>query len=466
MIRGCFIMLLFVAKVDAQSFYFGADLSYVNEMEDCGASFNINGIAADPYQIFKDNGANTIRLRLWHTPSWYDILNDGQRYCDFEDVKRSIMRAKAEGMQVLLDFHLSDNWADPSKQVAPTAWTSVLDDLPVLQDSLYNYIYTTLDELASENLLPELVQIGNETNKGILLSQEDNDNGWMLDWARNSALFNTAISAIRDIEALHEVEIRAAIHIADPSSVSWYIGQFIGHGVVDFDIIGMSYYWQWHDDTFEEVGGVIASLKDMYPEKEIMIFETAYPWTTSNADGANNLLAETYPGYTPFNPANQRAWLVDLAQKAIDHGVTGMFYWEPAWVSTDCRTQWAKGSSWDNATFFDHQYELMTDGGVAWMTHAYDFPTSTDDLNTFNKGIDIFQTGNELWIRRNEKSLFDSELNIHLYTMEGRLIYHQRHHPVWEDNQYHFAIPEFLPGCYLITISGNKDFAAAKVMIL
>ena len=359
MIRGCLILLMFVTKVGAQSFYFGADLSYVNEMEDCGASYQVDGEPTDPYQIFKDNGTNVVRLRLWHTPSWYDVLNDGNRYSDLDDIKRSIMRAKAEGMQVLLNFHLSDNWADPSKQVAPAAWTSVLDTLPVLQDSLYNYIYSTLSELAAGNLLPEIVQIGNETNRGILLSQEDNDSGWMLDWDRNSALFNSAISAIRDIGAQHEVEIRAAIHIADPTSVSWYIEQFIDHGVVDFDIIGMSYYWQWHDDTFGEVGDVIASLKNQHPEKEVMIFETAYPWTTSNADGANNLLAETYPGYSPFSPAHQRSWLIDLAQTAIDHGATGMFYWEPAWVSTDCRTQWAKGSSWDNATFFDHHHELI-----------------------------------------------------------------------------------------------------------
>src|SRR5688500_10878529 len=155
-------IILIVGQVVHAQFYFGTDLSYVNEMEDCGADYKVNDIATDPYEIFKDNETNLVRLRLWHTPSWYDELNSGNRYSDFEDVRMSIIRAKANGMQVLLDFHLSDNWADPENQVVPAAWAAVVDDLPVLRDSLYNYIYSTLDKLVAENLLPELVQIGNE----------------------------------------------------------------------------------------------------------------------------------------------------------------------------------------------------------------------------------------------------------------------------------------------------------------
>ncbi len=172
--------LILTIEAKSQSFYFGADLSYVNEMEDCGADYKVNGVSTDPFQIFKDHGANLVRLRLWHTLSWYDALNDRNRYSDFEDVKLSIFRAKMQGMKVLLDFHLSDNWADPSKQVAPFAWTSVLNNLPILQDSLYNYIFSTLNKLTEEDLLPEFIQVGNETNRGILVSQMENDALWSL----------------------------------------------------------------------------------------------------------------------------------------------------------------------------------------------------------------------------------------------------------------------------------------------
>src|SRR4030095_16206829 len=190
-------------------------------------------------------------------------------------------------------------------------------------------------------------------NKGILLSQEVNDAGWILEWPRNSLLFNSAISAVRDIENAMSTNIKIALHISDPDVVTWYIQLFWDHGVQDFDIIGISYYWQFHEVLLEDVGNTITDLKATYPDKEVMIFETAYPWTTSNADGANNLLSVGYPGYTPFSPANQKEWLVDLTQEVIDAGGSGVIYWEPAWVSTGCSSQFDVGSSWDNATFFD-----------------------------------------------------------------------------------------------------------------
>lgn len=121
-----------------QSFYLGADMSYVNEMEDCGVVYHENQVEKDPYSIFGDNGCNLVRLRLWHTPSWYDALNNGNRYSDLEDVKKAIVRAKGNNMKVLLDFHLSDNWADPSKQLVPNSWLPIVDDLDLLKDSLYN----------------------------------------------------------------------------------------------------------------------------------------------------------------------------------------------------------------------------------------------------------------------------------------------------------------------------------------
>src|SRR5690606_34421078 len=97
------------------TFYYGADLSYVNEMEDCGAVYkDKNNVAKDVYQIFKEEGANIIRIRLWHNPTWTN-------YSNFEDVKTSIQRSKSKGMRVLLDFHYSDTWADPSNQQIPAA---------------------------------------------------------------------------------------------------------------------------------------------------------------------------------------------------------------------------------------------------------------------------------------------------------------------------------------------------------
>ena len=129
------LLLLLSNTLLAQNFYFGADMSYVNEMEACGVTYYENQQAKDPYDIFASHGCNLVRLRLWHTPSWYDVLNEGQRYSDLADVKMAIARAKERDLEVLLDFHLSDNWGDPSKQLVPKAWLSVVDDTQLLKDS-------------------------------------------------------------------------------------------------------------------------------------------------------------------------------------------------------------------------------------------------------------------------------------------------------------------------------------------
>ena len=212
-----FLIMAISLEAEGQQFYFGADLSYVNEMNDCGVEYTVNNQPQEAYSVFADSNCNLVRLRAWHTPTWYDGLNDGKRYSDHADFVRSITRAKAAGMAVLLDFHLSDNWADPSKQIVPSAWADVVDDLPVLKDSLYNYLKGTLEDLDAKGLLPEMIQIGNETNRGILLSQEENDAGWVLEWDRNSELFNAGIKAVRDFENESGKKVQIVIHAADPA---------------------------------------------------------------------------------------------------------------------------------------------------------------------------------------------------------------------------------------------------------
>ena len=143
-------------------FYLGADLSYVNEMEDCGAYYkNSQNEELDVFKIFKDYGANLVRVRLWHNPTWTN-------YSNLEDVKKTIQRAKNNNLQVLLDFHYSDTWADPNQQEIPQAWESYLTDDTALSNILYQYTFTTLQILDSLQLLPEIVQIGNEINPMIL----------------------------------------------------------------------------------------------------------------------------------------------------------------------------------------------------------------------------------------------------------------------------------------------------------
>jgi len=416
----CCIFYSFCFSTEAQFFYLGLDLSYVNEMEDCGVTYSVDNKEQDVYNIFKSNGANLVRFRLWHSPSWYDNLNNGIRYSDFQDVVKSIQRAKSLGLNVLLDFHLSDNWADPSKQLVPLAWLPIVDDLPSLKDSLHQYIYKTLSDLDDLNLLPEMVQIGNETNKGILLSPEDNAT-YTLDWPRNASLFNHAIKAVRDLESERSKEIKVLIHVADPSKAVWMTGQFVENGVTDFDIIGMSYYWQWHlPTTIAQTGEAITQLKNTYFEKEVMIVEVGAPWTNDNKDNANNILFEVAPGYAPASPNNQKQWLIDLTQTVFDNNGIGVIYWEPAWQSNECSTQWALGSHYENATFFDFENNLIADGGINWLNHNYGINTNNLNLNADN--IEIIPMSKSKSIQLHIKNNPLQSFHYIIYDLKGRVL--------------------------------------------
>lgn len=322
------------------SFYFGADLSYVNEMEDCGAKYKNNtGIVEDPYKIFADAGTNLVRVRLWHSPTWTN-------YSNLNDVEKSITRAKSKGMKVLLDFHYSDTWADPSKQLIPKAWENQTD-ITILGKLLYNYTLNTLSNLKSKGLSPDIVQIGNEINAMILQGE---NLVWPINWTRNAFLINKGIKAVRDFSKNVEV----MLHIAQPENGLWWFKDATQNGITDFDWIGLSYYPIWSDYTLSDVAIPLKTLINTY-KKRLMIVETAYPFTLDNTDSANNILdSNALIASFPATQQGQLDYLNTLKNKIEEAGGEGLIYWEPAWVSTNCSTLWGEGSHWDNATLFDH----------------------------------------------------------------------------------------------------------------
>ncbi|MCB0669452.1 MAG: glycosyl hydrolase 53 family protein [Saprospiraceae bacterium] len=462
--RGYFLVLIPILLLttlehpSAQQFYFGADQSYVNEMEDCGAVYSVGGSPRDVYDIFEDYGCNLVRLRLWHTPSWYDQLNEGKRYSDLADVTKSIRRAKDHGMSVLLDFHLSDNWADPSKQLVPAAWLGVVDTLDLLQDSLYNYIHRVLTGLSDQGLLPEMVQIGNETNKGILLSPEDNQS-YTLDWSRNSILFNRAIAAVRDVSEEVNQPVQIAIHVAGPADNEWFIDQFVSHGVTDFDIIAMSYYWAWHKPTtIAETGEVISRLRQKYPEKKVMIVETGYLWTTANADAAPNIISEQHPDYMPASPENQKRWLIDLTREVVRQGGSGVIYWEPSWVSTPCFNQWNQGSHQDHATFFDFDHNLLIPGGIEWMEFDYGLTTRLDEPVLSN--IQVRKVNTTITITIPAEISLD-HLKYTLIDSSGRILDKGSIDQLVMEKEY----DELPPGAYFMTIRQSSQVLITRKVI-
>lgn len=330
--------------IAADNFYTGADLSYVNEMEDCGAVYRDKGEKIDPFAFFANQGTKLVRVRLWHNAEW-------TKYSDLDDVTKTLQRAKTNNMKTLLDFHYSDTWTDPEKQFIPNAWAHITNTNE-LAKTLYDYTIETLSTLDKKNLLPDMVQVGNEINIEILQPEKTIVHG-IPDWQRNAILLNSGIKAVRDYSKTAHKKIDIVLHIAQPENALWWFKQAAENGVKDFDIIGLSYYPQWSTYKLPQLPAAINELKSTY-NKEVMIVETAYPWTLKNFDKAGNVLdKKAVQSEFPATAKGQLLYLLTLTQLVKNAGGLGVIYWEPAWVSTRCKTLWGRGSHWENASFFD-----------------------------------------------------------------------------------------------------------------
>ena len=323
----------------------GVDLSYVNEIEACGAQFRLNGKLRDPYELFAESGANLVRLRLWNNPTWTNYSTEA-------DVTRSIERAKKAGMHVLLDFHYSDDWADPQKQTIPAAWAADIGDADKLATHVYEYTRDVLARLNARGLLPYMVQVGNEINTQMLRPADTK--GLPIDWARNAKILNAGIRAVREAKAADGASPKVMLHVAQPENVEPWFAAATAAGVRDFDYIGVSYYPKWSTFNMKQAGAALAAVKQRF-KADIIVVEVSYPWTLRDAgDKASNLLGEDslLRGY-PATPSGQQRFMNDVVRMTLEAGGVGVVYWEPAWVSTKCATRWGTGSHWENATLFD-----------------------------------------------------------------------------------------------------------------
>lgn len=365
---------------EADKFVMGADLSYVNQILDHGGTYQDSGSVESPYKIFSRHGANVVRVRLWHDPEWVrtEVYNDANAplYSGLADVTETIRKAKEQGMEVNLDLHFSDTWADPSTQEVPKAWKDI-SSLEVLKDSLYNYTKQTLQHLESLGLMPEMVQIGNETNCGMMYSNASSGFPKLNvcegeNWQNLGAVINSGIKAVREVSANSEVDTKVILHVAQPENVEWWFNNITaGGGVSDFDIIGFSYYAPWSDVPLNKMADNVSSFRQAF-NKQVMIVETAYSWTTQNADSYNNIFGpdSQESGY-PISKDGQLKYMTDLVQQVINGGGKGVFYWEPAWITSNMKDKWGTGSAWENNALFDFEGNLHK--GIDYMTHSYEF---------------------------------------------------------------------------------------------
>jgi len=329
----------------APEHFAGVDLSYVNEVESCGASYRLDGKLRDPYELFAERGANLVRLRLWNNPTWTLYSNEA-------DVTRSIERTQKAGMKVLLDFHYSDDWADPQQQRIPAAWAADIDDADKLAQRVYEYTRDVLARLNERGLLPYMVQVGNEINTQML--RADKTTGLPIDWARNAKILNAGIAAVREAHAKDGSSPKVMLHVAQPENVEPWFAAAAMAGVKRADYIGVSYYPKWSKLNMIQAQAALERVRKRF-DTDFIIVEVSYPFTLRDAgDSAANLLGadSLLEGY-PATLKGQDRFMNDVVRMTRQAGGVGVVYWEPAWVSSKCSTRWGTGSHWENATLFD-----------------------------------------------------------------------------------------------------------------
>ena len=290
----------------------GADIGWLSQLEDRNVEWqNDNGIQEDPLQILKDHGIDSVRLRVFVNPPadfrW--TKNDGSScllgYSDKNGVVSMAQRAKAMGLKVMIDFHYSDHFADPDYQDKPSAWVN--HDFNQLQSDVYDHTYDVMAALANVGVYPEWVQIGNETNTGMLWP--DGSSAHYDKWA---ALINKAYNAIKTVSPASKTIIK----LSSGPNKNLYKDVFdrLQKAGAKFDVVGMSYYPYWdgvdYTKNINELGENLNDVAARYG-KEVMICEVG---------GFEN---------NPKNTYDILKAAIDKV-KAVPNGKgIGVFYWEP-----------------------------------------------------------------------------------------------------------------------------------------
>lgn len=314
-------------------FYKGMDISFLPEFEADGMQIkDFDGTVMDAFDLITKYGVNSVRLRLWNNP---ENVPESKGYCNLEQTLAMARRIKEHNMSFLLDFHYSDYWADPGKQTKPKEWEGL--SFEELKEAVFSFTRDTLLLLKEQGVLPEIVQIGNEIRSGLLFPE-----GELPDYEHMVELVNAGIRGAR--AAADADTMKVMIHL-DQGGRYFYLKEWFEKsmeaGLIDFDMIGLSYYPFWHG-TFTDLRDTLMKLIADY-RKPIMIVETAHAWRRSR-HGFIDESQEKIAGVAAA-PEGQRRVLdlvMNITASMPDRMGCGIYYWEPLCIPRPGQGGWSE----------------------------------------------------------------------------------------------------------------------------
>ena len=302
----------------------GGDISLLPSYEEQGAVYkDFDGKAVQVLPFLKQQGWNAVRVRLFVEPQYAPQQHKEEGVCqDFDYVLRLSRRIQQAGFRLLLDFHYSDYWADPGKQTMPHLWRDTRrEDLP---DSVYQYTRRTLLALRQAGVVPELIQVGNETTNGMLWPHGKLKYEEAASWDYLCELYKAGCRACREVCPKARIVIHTEKTGSWPVTKNYY--QQLRRRQVDYDIIGLSYYPMWQG-TIENLGHTLDRLEWLFPEKEVMIVETAAYYSHDNDRWST---PDKYAEFYPISPEGQQQFTRELLTELSRHwNVRGLFWWFP-----------------------------------------------------------------------------------------------------------------------------------------
>ena len=385
---------LYVKKVEdlPEDFILGMDVSSLIAEEQSGVRyFDFDGEEKDLLEILAENGVTHIRVRVWNEPYDEEGRGFGGGNCDIDKALAIGQRAAQYGLKLIVDFHYSDFWADPGKQMAPRAWADM--DVETKAEALYAYTKESLQKLIDGGADIAMVQVGNETN-GALCGEDR--------WSNIQLLMKAGSRAIREVcpQAL------VAMHFANPERSGSYANyaEYLDYYEVDYDVFASSYYSFWHG-TRQNLARVLGDIHQLYGKK-VMVMETSWPYTSEDSDFSGNNVGDgsgLQLDY-PFTVQAQANSVRDVAD-TVAHipGGIGLCYWEGAWISVGTESWeqnsplWEQfGSGWASsyAAAYDPDDAGKYYGGCSWDNQTFFDPTGhpLESLRVFR----LLGQGNEL----------------------------------------------------------------------